>query len=159
MAEKKKKAGRKGKYDTCVKPFFADIEKHLQNGATEKQVAEDFLNISYPAWNKYKQEYPEFRELCEKPRTKVVFELRSAMIKVALGMKVERKKIYSKKDEDGNEVKYTEITIDELPPNVAALNLSLKNLDRDNWANDPQALDIKREELKLKKELAEFKEW
>lgn len=158
MFDEKKKAGRKGKYETHIKPFFDKIDKMLNDGASEKQVAE-CLGVSYPAWNKYKQEYPELRELCNKPRTKLIEDLRSALIKKALGMKVERKKIYSKKDEDGKEVKYTEITIDELPPDVAAINLALKNYDRDNWANDPQALAIKREELELKKELAEFKEW
>ena len=158
MADEKKKAGRKGKYETHIKPFFDKIDKMLNDGASEKQVAEA-LGVSYPAWNKYKQEYTEFRELCNKQRTKLIDDLRSALIKKALGMKVERKKIYSKKDEDGNEVKYTEITIDELPPDVAAINLALKNYDRDNWANDPQSLAIKREELALKKELAEFKEW
>lgn len=158
MADEKKKAGRKGKYETHIKPFFDKIDKMLNDGASEKQCAEA-LGVSYPAWNKYKQEYTELRELCSKPRTKLVEDLRSALIKKALGMKVEKKKIYSKKDEDGKEVKYTEITIDELPPDVAAINLALKNYDRDNWANDPQSLAIKREELALKKELAEFKEW
>ena len=156
--DEKKKAGRKGKYETHIKPFFDKIDKLLNDGASEKQVAEA-LGVSYPAWNKYKQEYTELRELCNKPRTKLIDDLRSALIKKALGMKVETKKIYSKKDEDGKEVKYTEITIDELPPDVAAINLALKNYDRENWANDPQSLAIKREELALKKELAEFKEW
>ncbi len=158
MADEKKKAGRKGKYETHIKPFFDKIDKMLNDGASEKQCAEA-LGVSYPAFNKYKQEYPELRELCSKPRTQLIEDLRSALIKKALGMKVEKKKIYSKKDEDGKEVKYTEITIDELPPDVAAINLALKNYDRDNWANDPQSLAIKREELALKKELAEFKEW
>ena len=130
----------------------------LNDGASEKQIAE-CLGISYAAWNKYKVDYPALGELCGKPRTRLIDDLRSALIKKALGMKVEKKKIYSKKDEDGKEVKYTEITIDELPPDVAAINLALKNYDRDNWANDPQSLQIKREELQLKKELAEFKEW
>ncbi len=158
MADVKKKAGRKGKYETHVLPFFEKIDKMLNDGASEKQVAEA-LGVSYAAWNNYKVQYKDFGELCSKPRTQLVEELRSALIKKALGMKVEKKKIYSKKDEDGKEVKYTEITIDELPPDVAALNLALKNYDRENWANDPQQLALKREELDLRKELAEFKEW
>ena len=150
--------GRQSKYGTHIKPNFDKISKMLNDGASEKQCAEA-LGVSYPAWNKYKVKYKDFGELCGKPRTKLVEDLRSALIKKALGMKVERKKIYSKKDEDGNEVKYTEITIDELPPDVAAINLALKNYDKENWANDPQSLQIKKEELQLKKELADFKEW
>lgn len=151
-------AGRYSKYDTHVKPHFDRIEKWLNNGASERQVAEA-LGISYATFNNYKRDYKELRELCEKPRVGVILDLRSALIQKALGMKVERKKIYSKKDEDGNEVKYTEVSIDELPPDVAAINLALKNYDRHNWANDPQSLAIKREELELKKELSEFKGW
>lgn len=151
-------AGAKSKYETHVKPFFEKIDKLLNEGASEKQIAET-LGVSYASFNNYKVKYKELDELCRKPRTKLVEDLRSALVKRALGMKVEKKKIYSKKDEDGNEIKYTEITIDELPPDVAALNLALKNYDRDNWANDPQTLALKREELDLKKELADFKEW
>lgn len=150
--------GRKGKYETYVKPRLDQIEKWLSGGAAEHQVA-DALGISYASFNNYKRDYPELREICEKPRVGVVLDLRSALIKKALGMKVEKKKIYSKKDEDGNEVKYTEITVDELPPDVAAINLALKNYDKQNWANDPQALAIKREELELKKEMSEFNGW
>lgn len=151
-------AGAKSKYETHVKPFFEKIDKLLNKGASEKQVAEA-LGVSYASFNNYKVKYKELDDLCRKPRTKLIEDLRSALVKRALGMKVEKKKIYSKKDEDGKEVKYTEITIDELPPDVAALNLALKNYDRENWANDPQTLALKREELDLKKELADFKEW
>lgn len=150
--------GAKSKYETHVKPFFEKIDKLLNDGASEKQVAEA-LGVSYASFNNYKVKYKELDNLCRKPRTKLIDDLRSALIKKALGMKVEKKKIYSKKDEDGKEVKYTEITIDELPPDVAAINLALKNYDRENWANDPQSLALKREELDLKKELANFKEW
>lgn len=159
MAEEKKKSGRKDKYVTHVEPFFKKIDELLQNGASEKQVAEEYLNISYAAWNVYKQKHDEFRKLCEKPRTKVVYDLRSALIKVALGMKVKRIKKYKKVDEDGNIADYTEVTEDELPPNVAALNLALKNYDKDNWANDPQNLRIKEMELEIKRQRAEMEDF
>jgi hypothetical protein len=42
---------------------------------------------------------------------------------------------------------------------VAAINLLLKNYDRQNWENDPQALDLRREELELHKKQLELKEW
>jgi hypothetical protein len=152
------KAGAKSKYETHVKPYFDKIEKLLNEGASECQVAES-LGISYSSFNNYKVQYEELAELCSKPRVKLVHDLRSALIKKALGMKIERKKTYIKKDADGNEAKYTEIMIDELPPDVAALNLALKNYDRDNWSNDPQAMELKRQELELRKQLAEIKEW
>lgn len=152
------KAGAKSKYETHVKPYFDKIETWLNDGASEEQVA-TALGISYSSFNNYKSQYDELAELCKKPRVGVVLELRSALIKKALGMKIERKKTYIKKDEDGHESKYTEIMVDELPPDVAAINLALKNYDKDNWSNDPQAMDLKRQELELRKQLAEIKEW
>ena len=44
-------------------------------------------------------------------------------------------------------------------PDVAALNLCLKNYDADNWANDPQALKIKEKELELRREIADRDTW
>lgn len=152
------KAGAKSKYETHVKPHFEKIKEMLNGGASESQVAEA-LGISYSSFNNYKVQYEELAELCRQPRAKLVEDLRSALIKKALGMKIERKKTYIRKDADGRESKYTEIMVDEIPPDVAAINLALKNYDRDNWSNDPQALELKRQELQLRKELAEFKEW
>lgn len=150
--------GRKGKYETYVKPRLEEIEKWLNDGASEAQVAEA-LGVSYAAFNNYKRDYAELREICEKPRVGVILKLRSALIDRALGTKVKKVKTYSKKDEDGKEIKYTEMTVDELPPDVAAINLALKNLDRQNWANDPQTLELKKQELEIKKMLAEAKDW
>lgn len=152
------KAGAKSKYETHVKPHFDKIEKWLNEGASEEQVA-NALGISYSSFNNYKVQYEELAELCKKPRVALVLELRSALIRKALGTKIERKKTYIRKNADGSEAKYTEIMVDEIPPDVAAINLALKNYDRENWANDPQALELKRQELELRKELAEFKEW
>ena len=152
------KAGAKSKYETHVKPHFNKITEMLNGGASESQVAEA-LGISYSSFNNYKTQYPELDELCRQPRVKLVDDLRSALIKKALGMKIERKKTYIKKDADGREAKYTEIMVDELPPDVAAINLALKNYDKDNWANDPAILELKRQELQLRKEMAEFKDW
>ena len=43
----------------------------------------------------------------------------------------------------------------QMPPDVAALNLALKNYDKDNWANDPQMLEIRKRELKIMEHKAE----
>lgn len=165
MADEKKKAGRKGKYDTHVLPFFVDIEKHLQNGASEKQVAEDFLNISYAAWNKYKQDYPEFRELCEKPRTKVVFELRSALVKRALGFSYEEKEQYVKQEIDpdtkqptGSKIMHTKIVTKQALPDTTAIFGAL-NIYDDEYVKDKKAYDLKKQELELRRMKAEMEDF
>ena len=56
-----KKVGRKSKYKV-IKDNFEYIDKQLNNGASEKQIAEA-LGIAYSTWNKYKDEYKEFKDL------------------------------------------------------------------------------------------------
>jgi hypothetical protein len=72
-----------------------------------------------------------------------------------MGFEYTEKKKYSKRDPDGQIFQYIEETTKTALPDVAALNLCLKNYDPDDWANDPQALKIKREELELRREIAE----
>lgn len=155
MADEKKKAGRKGKYETHIKPFFDKIDKMLNDGASEKQCAEA-LGVSYPAWNKYKQEYTELRELCSKPRTKLVEDLRSALVKRALGFTYEEKKQYITEDEDGHKKKHTEITTKQALPDTTAIFGAL-NLYDDEYVKDKKAHELKQQELELRREMAEYK--
>lgn len=152
-------SGRKSIYEDKIKSRFKDIEKWLKGGATERQVAEA-LGIAYSTFNKYKVEEEEFGKLLkEVDRTEIVLDLRSALLKKALGFSYEEKKRYSKKDDEGNTYTYVEITEKQSLPDVAAINLALKNYDRDNWANDPQMLSLKKQELELKKLRLENEEW
>jgi hypothetical protein len=56
-------------------------------------------------------------------------------------------------------VQYIEETKKNALPDVAAINLCLKNYDPDNWANDPQQIRLKEKELQLRREIAEKDEW
>lgn len=145
-----KKRGRKSKYETDVKSHFTQIKEWLENGATERQVAEN-LGIGYSTFNRYKGEKEELRELIKKSRQSVVLKLRGALIKKALGFEYQEAKIV-----DG--VK-TEINIKYALPDVAAINLALKNYDKENWANDPQMLDLRKQELKLREKQIEENSW
>lgn len=152
--------GRKGKYEVSVKPFFKDIEKWLNGGATEKQCATN-LGISYASWNNYKKTYPEFKELCEKPRTELVDDLKGALVKRALGFTYEEKKVYITRDAEGKEKKHTEITTKMALPDTTAIFGALKIYDPQKLDYDIQAqsIDIKRQELELRKLMAEESEW
>lgn len=44
-------------------------------------------------------------------------------------------------------------------PDTNAANLVLKNYDKHQWANDPQMLEIKKKELKLKEKVVEANNW
>jgi predicted transcriptional regulator len=152
-----KKAGRKGKYETHVLPFFDRIDRMLNEGASERQVAEA-LGVSYPAWNRYKVQYPALGELCSKPRTKLIEDLRSALVKRALGFTYEEKKQYITEDENGSKKKHTEITTKYAVPDTTAIIGSLNIYDPE-YVKDKKAHELKEQELELRRMQAEFKNW
>lgn len=151
------KRGRKSAYETTIKPRFSDISEWLKHGATERQIAYN-LGVSYSTLNKYKVEKSEFAELLKNGRQGLVLELRGALVKKALGYTFTETKKYTK-IEGGKAVQYVEETTKEAAPDVAALNLCLKNYDPDEWANDPQALKMKEKELELRREIADKDNW
>ena len=155
MAEKK--VGRKGKYETHIRPHFDEIEKMLNEGASEKQVAEK-LGISYASWNNYKRDCPDLNELCSKPRTALVDDLRSALVKRAIGFTYEEKKQYITEDEDGKKRKHTEITTKQALPDTTAIFGAL-NLYDPEYVKDKKAHELKEQELELRKQMAEMKDW
>ena len=142
-------AGRKNAYDELIAPRLEEISEWAKLGATEKQIAKN-LNIAQCTFCKYKKEKAEFSEALKKGRLELVTELRGALVKKALGGFSYSETRKTTKNECGEETTVTETITKVALPDVAALNLCLKNYDPDNWANDPQMLKIKKEELKLK---------
>ncbi len=53
----------------------------------------------------------------------------------------------------------TEVSHKKMAPDVAAINLALKNYDPENWANDPQVLALKKRELELRERQIEESSW
>ena len=149
--------GRKSKYETHVKPHFKKIEQWLNGGASEKQVAEA-LGISYAAFNNYKRDNKELRELCEKPRVGVILDLRSALVKRALGYEYEEKKQYITEDKNGNKKKHTEITTKQALPDTTAIFGALNIYDPD-YVKDKKQHELKQQELELRRQMAESKDW
>lgn len=154
------KRGRKSAYETQIKPRFSEISEWLKSGATEKQIAFN-LGISYSTFNKYKADKTEFAEFLKMGRETLVLQLRGALVKKALGFNyVETSEIKERDPETGEmRIAKTETKLKYAAPDVAALNLCLKNYDPDNWANDPQALKLKEKELKLRREIADRDAW
>lgn len=154
------KRGRKSIYETHIKPRFSDILEWLQNGATEKQIY-DNLGISKDAFYKYKASETEFSELIKKGRESLVKELRGALVKKAMGFEYWEETEIKELDRELNIMVVTkkERRKKYAQPDVAALNLCLKNYDPDNWANDPQALKLKEKELELRREIADRDAW
>lgn len=172
----KGKGGRKSKYFTHVEPRLLEIMEMCRT-MTETQIAET-LGVGASTFQAYKTEFPELAEILKKGRQNLVAELRGALIKKAKGYE------YTETKETTERVKWpeniraalldagftaeqigqarivkTEVACKKMPPDVAALNLALKNYDKENWANDPQQLELKKKEIELRERQIEANEW
>lgn len=147
--------GRKSKYETNVEPYLDKIKDWKRNGATDAQIA-DQLDISLDSFYTYQKEHVEFSDAVKKSRGEFVNELKGNLAELARKHILTTAKTYTKKDPNNQIVyTYTETTVKEIDADVAAIQILLKNLDRDNWADNPQSLELKRQELELKKMIAE----
>ena len=145
--------GRPNKYFSKVYPYLEKIPEMALN-MTERQIAEE-LGVGYTAFNEYKKLYPELNEALKKGRKALVIELRGTLLKKAKGFQYSEKKILKENGEIVREEIYEKTSL----PDVAAINLLLKNYDKENWANDPQELELKKKELKLKEKHLEKNDW
>ena len=157
-------AGRKSKYKTHVEPFFGKIGVMLDGGASEEQVA-GALGISYATFNNYKNKYPELDALCKKPRVKVVQDARSSLVRRANGFEYEEKEQYIKQELDpvtrqpiGNPVMHTKIVTKYAVPDTNAI-YGVLNLYDSKYVKDKKHYDLKKQELELRKSMAENKDW
>lgn len=157
-------AGRKGKYETHIKPYFPKIREWLDGGASEEQVAVA-LGISYASWNNYKRDYPELDEICRAPRVPVVLDLRSTLVKKAIGFTYEEKEQYIKQEVDpitkkpiGNPIMHTKIVTKQSLPDTTALFGALNLYDED-YVKDRKQYELKQQELELRRLSAEMKDW
>ena len=151
--------GRQSNYETLVKPHLDKISKWRKTGATVEQICEA-LGVGVSTFMTYKNKHQELQDAYKKGTTEFVFELKGELAYLATRHTVETNKVYKKKDEiTGNETTYQEKIIKEVDPDIAAINLLLKNLDKDNWSNDPANLELRKQELALKKLQAEIKDW
>ncbi len=146
---------RPSKYESNVKPRFNEIKEWLQIGATDKEIA-DNLGINKATMCEYKKRYSEFNELIKNGRKQPVQAIKAALFKRATGFTyIERKIIESEKNG-----KTEETYVKQALPDPASAMILLKHWDKDNgWTNDPQQLELKKEELELKKKHIESEVW
>ena len=145
-------AGRPDLYKRNVLPNLDKIPE-MALDMTEEQIAKA-LHVSYTAFRMYKKKHKELQKALAVGRQALCAELKGLLIAKARGGEYEEKLIVK---EDGETTK-EEIRTKYCPPDTGAIHLLLKNYDP-SWADNPQSLKIKREELELKKKVAEAKDW
>lgn len=172
----KRGRGKPGKYEDYVKPYLPLISEWCRT-MTEQQIAEK-LGIGYSTFNQYKVDYPEVKEAIKKGKQNLVADLKGALIKKAKGYEYTETKettehvkwpdeLYTRMLEAGftpqqigqARLVKTEVSHKKAAPDVAAINLALKNYDKEDWANDPQMLEIRKKELELRERQIENNEW
>lgn len=148
-------AGRPSKYETHIKPHLEQIKKWAEQGATERQIAKQ-LGVAYSSFSLYKTKYSELSDLLKSKDMKpLVEDLRSALVKKALGFEYKEKKEYIKEDpETGNKLKYLEITTKQALPDTTAIFGALNIYDPE-YVRDRKNHELREKDYELRKAIAE----
>lgn len=127
---------------------------------SEEQIAQT-LGVGYSTFKRYKRDYKPLQDAVKRGRKVLVMELKNALIQKAKGFDyTETKEVKEINPDTGKlEITKTETVKKHTTPDVAAINLLLKNYDKENWANDPQMLELRKKELELKEKSIEANEW
>ena len=147
-------AGRPNKYDTHIKPYLEQIKQWKRQGVTDAQICKE-LNVSVSVFCDAKNKYSEFSEVLKESTARFCADLRGEMARLAFKHELKTTKIYTTTEADGSTKTHKEVTVKEVDGNVTAQHLLLKNMDRENWADNPQDLALKKEQNELKRLLAE----
>lgn len=155
--------GRPNKYDSHIKPYLKQIAEWKRNGATDDQICEQ-LGVSKSVFYDAKTKYSEFSEALKDSKAEFVKDLRGELTRIAFKHTLKTTKRVIKPtgtDEKGNPIysTYIEETEKEVDGEVSALHLLLKNNDKENWSDKPRELDLKQQELELRRMLAEAREF
>ena len=148
--------GRKDRYETYVAPKLKDISKWITT-LTEGQIAKK-LGIAPCTFQKYKNEHPELQQALIDGCETLKEELKDSLRKKAKGYYYTETKTTIRK-EGGTEIRTIEKYEKYAQPDTGAIHLLLKNIDP-AWHNDDSAtMDLKKQELELKKQKQEENNW
>mgnify|MGYP003337312575 CR=1 FL=1 len=146
--------GRKSKVD-IVRENIEQIKQWKKTGATDEQIFKA-LGVSKACWYKYLAENKDLQEALKESVQCFVQDLRGELARQAFKHTLETKKQYVKVDQEtGHKTQYTEITSKEVDGSISAIHLLLKNLDRENWKEDWNTYEFKKQELEIRKQLAD----
>lgn len=143
-------AGRKSKYDEYVKPYLAQIAEWKKSGATDKEIS-DALGVALSTFSEYKNQYSELSDALRTGKQTVILNVKAALYKKAIGFEYEEKRGIKK----GDKVVSTEIFKRYSPPDTTAAAMLLRNYDDEYRDKDSAQTDFKRQEIEIKKALAE----
>jgi hypothetical protein len=144
------KAGRKSKYDEYVKPYLNQIAEWKKSGASDKEIS-DALDVALSTFSEYKNQYSELSDALRTGKKTVVLNVKAALYKKAIGFEYEEMEGIKKE----GKVVSTKIVKRYAPPDTTAAAMILRNYDEEYRDKDSVQTDFKRQEIEIKKALAE----
>ena len=131
------------------------IKEWKRGGATDEQICQA-LDMNPSTYYEHLKKNPEIYKALKNATRNLIMDLRGELARQSFKHTLETKKQYIKQDlETGHKTQYTEITSKEVDGNVAAAHLLLKNIDNANWKESWDNYEFKKQELELRKQLAE----
>lgn len=147
--------GPKNCYEDIIPPRLNEIREWAASGALDKEIYEA-LGIGKNTFYRYKRDHSELRLAIKEARMKPVKEIKSALYRRALGFQYEEKETVV--GDDG--YTRTKTTVKSALPDPASCMILLKHWAKDEgWTNDPQSLELKKKELKIKEKQIEDNNW
>lgn len=134
------------------------VKENIENGnirewvrtMTEEQIALS-CGVSYSSFQNFKKKYKELEQELIQGKKLLCKDLKSALIKKALGYDFEEVMTHITENKDGTKKKEIRKTTKHIPPDIGAIHLLLKNND-ESWHNDDDfTMNIKKDELELRK--------
>lgn len=154
-------AGRKSKYEECVKPYLAEINKKVREGITEKAIAES-LGITEQTLNNYKKKYPELAEALSRDKGADVLQaLLNAGVEAAIGYYATNEQIVYTVDENGNRVE-EKVIVNKVwqAPNQSLNKFYVMNYGKDQgFTNEPLQHALKERKQAFDEKLEKAKNW
>lgn len=137
----KNKGGRKPKYDYEDQMFLLQIEGWARDGFDDKQIAQ-MLKLDETYFCKQKSKFPQLSQALTRGRRPLEVLVENGLFKRATGMKVTKTSVTKKREynpvtEEYEIVIYDNEEVTELPPDVGAINLWLRNRKPDKWNKQP----------------------
>ena len=146
--------GRPSRYDSEIKPHIEEIRQAVQAGATVEEIAEAF-GMAASTIHKYKSQKKELKDAFAHGRKQVVFKIKAALLKKALGFDYEESKSVGRKDKNGENIILVEKYKRYCVPSETAAAMLLRNYD-ENWRdNDKASASLRQQEADLRKAIAE----
>ena len=142
--------GRKNKYIELVEPRLAEVEEWIANDVPDETIAKN-LGVSLRSLYEYREKYPQFSHCYMRARATIVRNVKSALLKKALGYEYEETKTIARGTKSDMDIISMETYKRHCPPSETAAAMLLRNYDKD-WQ------DVDNVTAKLRKQAQSLKE-